>query len=242
MDGKNDNYLTSDHPTIYHVLLTSNLGPEEKTLSRLVAEGQSVVGAGIITTAHSLKVTSYHIIANPSILQTLKAELATAMPDPTIIPPLAQLEQLPYLSAVVKEGFRMSYGTSSRLHRVSPDTSLVFHEWVIPPGTPVSMTSVLMHDNPTIFPEPKVFRPERWLEDQSTKKQLDRYLVNFSKGTRSCLGINLAHAESYFTMAAVFRRFDLELFETTRDDVDIAHDFFNPVARLDSKGVRVLVK
>jgi cytochrome P450 len=67
-------------------------------------------------------------------------------------------------------------------------------------------------------------------------------LVNFSRGTRACLGINLAYAEIYLTLAAVFRRFDLELFETTREDVDIVHDFFSPSARLDSKGVRVLVK
>ena len=58
-----------------------------------------------------------------------------------------------------------------------------------------------------------------------------------------CLGMNLAYAEIHLTLAAVFRRFDLELFETTREeDVDIAHDFFNPSAKVDSKGVRVLVK
>jgi hypothetical protein len=33
----------------------------------------------------------------------------------------------------------------------------------------------------------------------------------------------------------------IELFETTRADVDIEHDFFNPFPRLDSKGVRVIL-
>jgi len=51
-----------------------------------------------------------------------------------------------------------------------------------------------------------------------------------------CLGINLAYAEIYLTLAAVFQRFDLELVETTREDVDIVHDFFHPSPRLDSKG------
>ena len=136
----------------------------------------------------------------------------------------------------------MSYGVSSRLQRVSPDAPLNFHEWMIPPGTPVGMTSIFIHENPTIFPEPKEFRPERWLKGHNSKELLDKYLVNFSNGTRACLGMNLAYAEIYLTLAAVFRRFDLELFETTREDVDIVHDFFNPSARLDSKGVRVRVK
>jgi cytochrome P450 len=242
MDGSNDNHLTAVHPTIFHELLNCNLSPEEKAFPRLLDEGMTVVAAGTLTTSSFLGITFFHILANPLILQTLKDELATVMPDSTVIPPLRQLEQLPYLSAVVMEGCRVSYGVSHRLQRVSPDAPLAFHEWMIPAGTPVSMTSVFMHDNPTIFPEPKVFRPERWLKGDDSKERLDKYLVNFSKGTRACLGINLAYAEIYLTLAAVLRRFDLELFETTREDVDMVHDFFIPMARLDSKGVRVLVK
>lgn len=38
------------------------------------------------------------------------------------------------------------------------------------------------------------------------------------------------------TLAMIFRRFDLKLYETTREDVDAAHDFMVPSPRLDSKG------
>lgn len=67
-------------------------------------------------------------------------------------------------------------------------------------------------------------------------------MTSFSKGTRACLGINLAYAELFLTIAAVFRRFDLELFETTIDDVKIVRDAFVGAPRAGSKGVRVLVK
>jgi cytochrome P450 len=242
MDGKADDYRTASHPTIFHELLSSNLlSPEEKSIPRLAEEGETVVGAGTNTTAHMLKLTSFHLLANPEILQKLKAELASATPNSGTPVPLRQLEQLPYLSGVVNEGLRMSYGVSSRLARVSPDSTLVFKEWEIPPWTPVSMTSVLMHENPKYFPEPSVFRPERWLEGNS-EKRLEKYLVPFSKGTRACAGMNLAYAEIYLTLAAMFGQFEMELYETTREDVDVVHDFFNPSARLDSKGVRVLVK
>ncbi|ETN44452.1 uncharacterized protein HMPREF1541_10633, partial [Cyphellophora europaea CBS 101466] len=71
---------------------------------------------------------------------------------------------------------------------------------------------------------------------------LERYFVRFSKGTRSCLGINLAHAELFIAMAAVFRNFEFKLYQTEPSDVKLAHDFFLPSPRLDSKGVRVLMK
>jgi hypothetical protein len=52
----------------------------------------------------------------------------------------------------------------------------------------------------------------------------------------------LAHAEVYLALATVFRRFEFELFETDVSDVELAHDFFLPSPKLDSKGVRVKVK
>jgi hypothetical protein len=43
------------------------------------------------------------------------------------------------------------------------------------------------------------------------------------------------------TLAAVFRNFSFELYETDLSDVKLAHDFFLPSPKLDSKGVRVKV-
>ena len=44
------------------------------------------------------------------------------------------------------------------------------------------------------------------------------------------------------TLAGVFRRFDLELFETTIEDVRMVRDAFVPAPRVGSKGVKVLIK
>ncbi len=43
------------------------------------------------------------------------------------------------------------------------------------------------------------------------------------------------------TLAAVFRNFQFELYETDITDVELAHDFFLPSPKLNSKGVRVKV-
>ena len=179
-------------------------------------------------------------MANHPVLTKLKQELQDAMPDGSLAP-LQKLEQLPYLNAVINEGYRMSYGVTHRLQRVSPKDPLIYHDYTIPPGTPVGMTSIFMHENERLFPEPKTFRPERWLTPESSGR-LEKYLVNFSRGTRGCLGQYLAQAEIYLGLAAVFRRFDLELYETTRDDIDVAHDFFNPQPKSGSVGLRVIVR
>ncbi|KAL8876591.1 MAG: hypothetical protein Q9198_005240 [Flavoplaca austrocitrina] len=96
---------------------------------------------------------------------------------------------------------RLSCGVSHRLQRISPDIDLTFKassqahhpsekrakEWIIPKGTPVGMTSVLLHFNPSLFPDPHTFSPDRWLG--SDTGYLRRFVVPFSKGSRQCLGM-----------------------------------------------------
>jgi len=258
---------TSDaiHPTIFHEILQNPSLPEsDRTVLRLKSEALIVVAAGTLTTSWALSVAIYHLLASPRILIRLKAELNAAFSiDSTVQVPLARLEQLPYLNAIVQEALRLSYGVSSRLQRI-PHEALPFSAsegktWVIPPGTPVGMTSVLLHHNESIFPNSKEFWPERWLENP----RLDKYLVSFSKGSRHCLGINLAYAEMRLCLAGIFRRFGsselresgpvdkdltkndlgvLSLFETTIRDVEIVADGFIPLRAQGSKGIRIQIQ
>lgn len=52
------------------------------------------------------------------------------------------------------------------------------------------MTQRLTHYNPTLFPNPVAFIPERWLDIKPTeRKRLEKYVQPFGKGSRSCVGI-----------------------------------------------------
>ena len=185
--------------------------------------------------------TTYHILANPPVLSRLRAELEAAIPDATATPSLQDLEHLPYLDAVICEGLRISHGTVHRLQRVHPDKSLSFRDWTIPPGTPVGMSPHDMHENPDIFPEPRKFDPARWMGPEKAERL--KYLFNFGRGTRQCVGMNLAYAEIHLALAMVFRRLGdrMQLHDTERErDVDVKHDFFVTNPSFESRGVRVL--
>lgn len=252
--GQRDDSKDADHRTIFYEILNSDLPLAEKSDDRLAQDGQTVVIAGTLTTAWALCVAVFYLLSQPKSLRKLKAELQTVLNSPKSPIMLAELEQLPYLTGCIQESIRLSYGVSTRLQRIAPDETLIFNDgkkdWCIPPGTPVGMTSVLIHHDESVFPDSREFLPERWIESP----HLDKYLVSFSKGTRQCIGINLAYAELYLALARIFRAYGskevrtegdagyLELFETTIDDVELAKDLFIPVARSDSKGVRITVK
>ncbi|PVH94286.1 cytochrome P450, partial [Periconia macrospinosa] len=237
--------------TIFHRLLQSELPEAEKATSRLAEEAVLLVGAGTHTTSWCLTVIAFHLLWNSALLRKLKDELNTARSKAGGALSLSDLERLPYFTAVLKEGLRLGYGATMRSARIAPDASLKCGDWIIPPGTPVSMSIPLTHHDESIFPNSDTFDPERWLGDNAN--HLDRYLVSFSKGSRSCVGMNLAWAELYLCTAGVFSHYGsrdvqdssdvgfLELFETDVGDVALVSDKFFPVAKEGSKGVRVKV-
>ncbi|MCJ1364028.1 hypothetical protein MMC16_003137 [Acarospora aff. strigata] len=238
-DGKK--YEEKAHPTIFHEIIHSDLPPPEKTPKRLEQEAAVILGAGAVTTAWTLSVAMYHLAVQPEKLERLRAEIRSIMPDPHQPAKLQQLERLPYLTAVIMESLRLSNGISTRLARVAPDRSIYFRDWEIPKGTPVGMTSTLIHQNPDLFPQPLEFIPERWL-DWKERQRMERYLVPFSRGSRQCAGINLAWAELYMMIASICTRVNLELYETTREDVDIYSDMLIAEPRRYAYGVRFQIK
>ncbi|KAJ5737491.1 uncharacterized protein N7483_002616 [Penicillium malachiteum] len=224
LSGKTD--ITKGAPVIKSVI--DQLPAHLQGSQRLTDETFSLLNAATETTSRALSVAFFHIISNESIKIKLREELQSVMPTPDSHPTWDQLKQLPFLSGVVNECIRMSTGVAARSPRIAPNEALVYGEYIIPPGTPVSeIVHFIVHD-PVIFPEPHSFDPERWIRAAEKGERLDRYLVNFSKGTRNCLGINLAYAELYITIARLVREFDFTLYKTTWKNLACARDFMAP--------------
>ena len=52
----------------------------------------------------------------------------------------------------------------------------------------MSPGDALLHES--IYPDPKVFRPERWLEgDAEHRKKMEGAFLPFNKGSRMCIGL-----------------------------------------------------
>lgn len=171
-----------------HAILDSNLPQAEKTVERIYDEVGTITGAAFETAAQSIRTILYYLYSNPAMLERLRNELdqATKEHGNECNLPLSTLEQLPYLTGVVREGLRLCPGLATRLARVAPDRDLFYEQWLIPAGTPVGMTVLLMHLNAAIYSQPKTFNPDRWSDEA---KRSDKTFAPFSRGTRICLGM-----------------------------------------------------
>ncbi|KAI2628595.1 cytochrome P450 [Hypoxylon sp. NC1633] len=213
------------HRTIVHDILDSKLPPSEKSLHRVFEDASTVTGAGFETTAGVLRMTIFHVFSKPEILRRLRDELTSVNVSNLVALDLKTLEQLPYLTSALMEGLRLSPAVATRMARVAQDRELTYGDWKIPPGTAVGMTAILIHTNKELYPEPRRFNPDRWMDPES-RKMVDKTFIPFSKGTRMCLGLHLAWAELYLIVATLVQRFDFQFEGVTGEDFECTSDQF----------------
>ena len=190
--------------TVFGSLLQSDLPQSEKSLQRMTEEGFSLFAAGTETVSWALTVITYHLLAKPAMLEKLSAEVGQVVDRSGQLPNWAALEKLPYLGAVIYEGLRLSYGLASRTSRIPIGEDLIYRgdwtpkgnqtsvkaEYVIPRGYAIGMSPVITHHDENVYPDSHAFLPERWLDEKNQhRKELDRTLLAFSKGSRGCVGI-----------------------------------------------------
>ncbi|KAH6653116.1 cytochrome P450 [Truncatella angustata] len=247
-----------DDVTIFGSLLQSSLPEDEKTVARLSSEATALIGAATDTVSWALTVITFHLLTQPNLLERLHNELSEVYDGGDHLPQWSTLEKLPYLSAIIWEGLRLSYGVSARTARIAPNEDLVYNgEWqpqdnrkpitvtyVIPKGFAIGMSTLISHHDENYFPDSEKFDPQRWLDEkQQRNRKLEQNLIIFSKGSRVCLGQNLAFCEIYLALTAlVIRVFPrLKLYETTQEDISYDHDMFNPIPKAETKGIRAVI-
>ncbi|KAJ4316738.1 hypothetical protein N0V94_005295 [Neodidymelliopsis sp. IMI 364377] len=235
---------------VFADLVESKSRPEnetlEETMYRLNGEGFNFLLAGTETTAAILTVFTYWVLARPEIYARLMQDLEGLNSQNL---KWVELEKKPYFWAILQECLRMMPGVSHRSARAAPQEELVYKsqdgktEYVIPRNTPIGMTSMINHWNKDLFPNPDNFTPERWLVDGQPNYQLQKKLIAFGKGSRSCIGENLAYCELYI-MAALMALYVVprsRLVDTTVEDISYDHDLIVVQTKTGSISVRIAI-
>ncbi|KAJ0107927.1 pisatin demethylase [Diaporthe amygdali] len=168
--------------------------------------------AGSDTTAIGFRSLFYHLIKNPDVYEKLQSEIDRGFSSGRLKSPVKFSEaiKLEFLSACIKEALRVHPGVQLTMGRVVPAEGLELSGMFIPGGFWVGMNPAVVHFDKSIFGEDAdEFRPARWLEPDAAV--MDRHMLTFGYGTRTCIGKNISLAELHKLTPELLRYFELEL-------------------------------
>ncbi|WP_089102785.1 cytochrome P450 [Streptomyces hyaluromycini] len=157
---------------------------------------------GAETSALSLAAAFSLLARHPEAEQNLHAELDAVLPGGRRPGP-GDLPDLVRTRCVVSETLRHSSPGWLFTRVTTRETELAGRR--LPAGATVLYSPYLLHHDPSSFPDPERFDPDRWLPGRPTAGQR-RAMMPFSAGNRKCLGDEFAMVEVTVALATIAGR------------------------------------
>ncbi|KAI0402408.1 putative O-methylsterigmatocystin oxidoreductase [Xylaria palmicola] len=205
-------------------------GLDEEQLAWLTG---GLVEAGFETTATALNSLVLQLAANKRAQDAAYAELARVV-GPDRLPAFADLGNLPYIRACVKEVLRINPMLAPGIRHFT-DTDVVYKNHVIPKGTVLLANTAFLHFDPKRFESPFEFKPERYLghglyssEYAAMSDPYQRDHFTFSTGRRTCPGARLAENSLGIALADMLWAFDIRppLVDGAEAEIDLSENAY----------------
>ncbi|XP_075552299.1 cytochrome P450 3A6-like [Dermacentor variabilis] len=166
--------------------------------------------AGIETTASTLSFLMYLLARHPSEQEKVVKEMNDVLPlEEGGELSFGQMHRLKRVDMVIYEGLRLYPPVPLYVvRRCSVDTTVCGQ--FIPAGVNVMVTPWLIHHDPDVWPEPDLFRPDRFSEENSEGHRNGAYMP-FGLGPRVCIGQRIAFLALKSALVRLLRDFKLTL-------------------------------
>ncbi|XP_029012837.1 cytochrome P450 3A40-like [Betta splendens] len=195
----------------------------------ILSQALVFIFAGYDTTSSTLGFLAYNLATHPDVQKTLQEEIDKTFPQKRH-PSYEALMQMEYLDMVLNESMRM-FPVGSRIERMTKATVEV-NGVSIPKGTIVMVPVYPLHNDPTLWSEPELFKPERFSKEN--KDNIDPYaFLPFGAGPRNCIGMRFAVLTMKLAIVEVLQNFTFVACEETEIPLTLGNNIFaapkNPI-------------
>jgi len=192
-----NSHLESQTKSLIELMYESTL-PEETIRDNV----STFFIAGHETTANSIAWLVSILISNPEVQQKARQEVLDKASNELTYD---SLKELTFIDGLLKEGLRMYPPAPIINARYAKKDSIIGHVRV-PAGTFIDLNHITMANDPKIWGDPTVIRPERWYPENLTKEQRNAW-TPFSGGPRICIGMNLSLLEQKLFLVSLLKKF-----------------------------------
>jgi len=206
----------------------------------------SLIEAGSETTSAAINSALLHLSAYPAVRAKAHAELDRVVGS-SRSPTFDDEEKLPYIRALVKETMRIRPVTNIGTPHYTT-APIVYKNTYIPANSIVAIQQYPIHYDPSRFPEPNKFNPDRYLAHPEKSGHYaagaasERDHWNFGAGRRICSGLHLAENSMFIVLAKLLWAFDIlgpVDAEGREMEVDLSDDAFEAGANTIAKPFKV---
>ncbi|XP_054773144.2 cytochrome P450 2J4-like [Lytechinus pictus] len=176
--------------------------------SNLVVSCFDALLAGWETVASTLRWTIYLLSTHPEAQERMRQEILDLVGSERF-PTIADRQHLPLTEATIAECMRFIPAVPIHLpHVTSQDCKIGGFD--VPKGSAVAANLHHFAKSPTLWEDPDVFRPERFIDDEGKFKR-GMEPIPFGYGKRQCPGEQLARMEMFIFTTFLVQNFDLRL-------------------------------
>ncbi|KAI0263944.1 cytochrome P450 [Gloeopeniophorella convolvens] len=180
----------------------------EKVESHIGSALGSLYAAGADTTVSAMMTLILALTLHPDVQIKAQTEI-DAIIGRERLPTFDDRPSLPYIDAICKEVLRWRPVTPLGVPHATTRSS-VYEDRLIPKGAIVMSNIWAMLHDPTTYPDPDLFKPERFLREDGSLIDDPMIAVSFGFGKRICPGRHFADATLFIMAASLLSVFDVQ--------------------------------
>lgn len=207
-------------------LLIEQYEQGELSMDEVLGIGVQAIAAAVDTTSQTTEYLLYNLAHNQDVQEQLLSTIP--MNDGPLDISREEYDSQKYLFATLKESMRLTPTIGAHARTLVKDADL--GDYRVKEGTLVLINYLAMTQDSTLFPEPHLFLPERFLKEASTATVNDKAngccpfkakalesgkavvndpyaAVPFGHGGRKCVGAGFAAMDIHLSLMALLRRF-----------------------------------
>jgi cytochrome P450 len=176
------------------------------------------------TSTVTLEWVMAELLQHPDIMKRAQAELDNIVGTNRLVEE-SDLQNLPYLQAILKENFRIHPPAPLMVPHCSIETSQV-QGYNLPANTRVLVNLWAMGRDPSIWANPLQFDPNRFMQHHDIDVQGQNFeLLPFGTGKRACPGRPLANLFVQIALARLLQSFDYSIPKEEQESIDMSATF-----------------
>ncbi|NP_001353157.1 cytochrome P450 6a8-like isoform X1 [Drosophila kikkawai] len=187
------------------------------TIDEVLAQCFVFFIAGSDPSSATIQYALYELTKNQDIQDRVRCEVEEVLERHDQELTYECLKDLKYLSMVVDETSRL-YPIASHLIRKAHKRFVVpgHSNFVIEAGQMIFIPSSAIHHDPSIYPDPFEFRPERFSPEETAKRTSVAWLP-FGDGPRNCIGLRFGQMQVRIGLALLIKNFKFSMSSETPD-------------------------